>query len=278
MSTVSQHRLYCQLIKSLSRISKRIESNMPPAEGLRKASKHPALFQCSVCPKRFTRAFNLRSHLITHTDQRPFACAVCGLDFVRNSDRKSHELIHAEEKKFVCEGDLANGQKWGCGRRFTLGKNLGRHFRSEKGRTCIKPLLDEEKSKRQVAASALTGLAGSPHVSGPTQQHQPPPPTQTWLCNEPDMSMNFAQDPWVPSEEGQLSGPEHAIPRSSMREPPTRDEALKAVDTVRRYIRYHGRLNTEEDGFQGYLELNFKSLAYQATSLDPIFLSGTLAS
>lgn len=249
---------------------------MPPAEGLRKVSKHPATFRCSLCPKRFTRAFNLRSHLMTHTDERPFACTICGLEFVRNNDRKSHELIHTGEKKFICEGNLANGQKWGCGRRFTLGKNLGRHFRSEKGRICIRPLLDEEISKRQVAASALTGLAGS--LSVPTHHHQPPAPAQTWLYNEPDISMNFAQDPWVPSEGGQLSGPEHTLLRLSMREPPTRDEALKAADTVRRYIRYHGRLNTEEDGFQGYLELTFKSLAYQATSLDPVFLSGTLAS
>lgn len=243
---------------------------MPPGEGLRKVSKHPPTLQCSLCPKRFTRGFNLRSHLMTHTNRRPFACTVCGLGFVRDNDRKSHELIHTGEKKFVCKGDLANGQKWGCGRRFTLGKNLGRHFRSDKGRTCIRPLLDEEKSNLQVAASVLTGLAGS--LSGPTQQNQPAPPTQTWPNNEPDLPMNFAPDPWVPSQEGQLLRPEQALLRLSMREPPTRDEALKAADTVRRYIRYNGRLNIEEDGFQGYLELNFKSATYQATSLDPVLL------
>lgn len=38
---------------------------------------------------------------------------------------------------------------WGCGRRFARADALGRHFRSEAGRICIKPLLDEERAERQ---------------------------------------------------------------------------------------------------------------------------------
>lgn len=38
---------------------------------------------------------------------------------------------------------------WGCGRRFARADALGRHFRSEAGRICIKPLLDEEHADRQ---------------------------------------------------------------------------------------------------------------------------------
>lgn len=227
---------------------------MPPAEAPRRISKHAVRFRCSLCPKRFTRAFNLQGHLRTHTDERPFACTVCGLNFVRKNDRKSHELIHADEKKYFCGGDLANGQKWGCGRRFTLAKNLGRHFRSDKGKTCIRPL-DEERSKHQAAASALTGLAGS--LPAPEQDHQPFQPEQTW-----DALIELTPEIWVSSEGGQLPRPEHhTLPRSSVTAPPTRAEALKAADAVRRYIRYHGRLNTDEDGFHGYLELKFKSVA-----------------
>ncbi|KAJ5948510.1 hypothetical protein N7454_001817 [Penicillium verhagenii] len=115
----------------------------------KRVQKHPATFQCTLCPKRFTRAYNLRSHLRTHTDERPFVCTVCGKAFARQHDRKRHEGLHSGEKKFVCRGDLSRGGNWGCGRRFARADALGRHFRSEAGRVCIKPLLDEESMERE---------------------------------------------------------------------------------------------------------------------------------
>lgn len=49
----------------------------------------------------------------------------------------------------MCKGELKQGGQWGCGRRFARADALGRHFRSEAGRICIKPLLDEEAIERQ---------------------------------------------------------------------------------------------------------------------------------
>lgn len=109
-----------------------------------KAKKTPRTFRCTRCRQRFTRANNLRSHLRTHTDERPFVCDVCGRAFSRRQDRLRHEQLHSGEKNFVCQGKLKDGNGWGCGRRFARADALGRHFRCEAGRVCIRPLLEED--------------------------------------------------------------------------------------------------------------------------------------
>lgn len=143
----------------------------------KRVQKHPATFQCTLCPKRFTRAYNLRSHLRTHTDERPFVCTVCGKAFARQHDRKRHEGLHSGEKKFVCRGELGTDGTWGCGRRFARADALGRHFRSEAGRMCIKPLLDEEAMERQrqfeEQVQLNQSMSQTPGATGPMISQQP---------------------------------------------------------------------------------------------------------
>ncbi|PSN64041.1 hypothetical protein BS50DRAFT_499860 [Corynespora cassiicola Philippines] len=138
------HRDYILDLADPSRPS----SGQPGDNNAKRTQKHPATFQCTLCPKRFTRAYNLRSHLRTHTDERPFVCSVCGKAFARQHDRKRHEGLHSGEKKFVCRGVLKDNNNWGCGRRFARADALGRHFRSEAGRVCIRPLLEEEAQEK----------------------------------------------------------------------------------------------------------------------------------
>lgn len=100
--------------------------------------KHPATHQCPECPKRFTRAYTLRSHLRTHTDERPFVCTICLKAFHRENDRKRHEKIHGEERDVICGGVLKGGREWGCKKRFTRPDALRKHLQNGAGRACIK--------------------------------------------------------------------------------------------------------------------------------------------
>ncbi|KAI9658540.1 MAG: DNA-binding transcription factor [Trizodia sp. TS-e1964] len=188
----------------------------------KRIQKHPATFQCNLCPKRFTRAYNLRSHLRTHTDERPFVCTVCGKAFARQHDRKRHEGLHSGEKKFVCKGELKSRNSWGCGRRFARADALGRHFRSEAGRICIKPLLDEEAIERQRAWNEQMGQ--QQQLMGGQQPQQQMPPSQIEMGGM-DATGNYslpaallaqypalASLPWEslgspgPADEGDISG------------------------------------------------------------------------
>ena len=128
----------------------------------KRLQKQPTTFQCSFCPIKFTRAYNLRSHSRTHTDERPFACTICGKAFACQHECKRCEGLHSNESEFDCRGELhlQPGLHWGCGRRFARADALGRHLRSEAGRYCIKPLFDEEASESFVKQQENNHPAG----------------------------------------------------------------------------------------------------------------------
>ncbi|ODV81217.1 uncharacterized protein CANTADRAFT_46523 [Suhomyces tanzawaensis NRRL Y-17324] len=103
-------------------------------------------FSCQVCHKVFQKQYNLKSHMKIHFSEKPYQCSKCPKRFARSHDKKRHELLHEGVKNFKCEGYLKDGvTKWGCGKKFARSDALSRHFRTETGWLCIRPLMEESK-------------------------------------------------------------------------------------------------------------------------------------
>lgn len=62
------------------------------------------IFTCTYknCGKKFTRRYNVRSHIQTHLSDRPFGCSYCPKKFVRQHDLNRHVKGHLEARHCQC--------------------------------------------------------------------------------------------------------------------------------------------------------------------------------
>uniref|UniRef100_A0A8B9JT93 C2H2-type domain-containing protein n=1 Tax=Astyanax mexicanus TaxID=7994 RepID=A0A8B9JT93_ASTMX len=102
--------------------------------------------KCSFCTKSFTKARSLRSHILTHTDVKPYRCKACEKSFSRFDHLKRHQtsckgkkqqlelfsqsnltrhmaLLHSTESPFICKH---------CGKEYSSLGTLRRHSRTVK--------------------------------------------------------------------------------------------------------------------------------------------------
>lgn len=109
----------------------------------------------------------------TQTRGHLYALALCAGKLSPKKETASGtnpSILVKRSSSLVCRGYLQNAQQWGCGRRFTRADALGRHFRSEGGHVCTKPLLDEEALGKQERLIEDQQIAQAPASSRSSEQ------------------------------------------------------------------------------------------------------------
>jgi DNA-directed RNA polymerase subunit RPC12/RpoP len=80
--------------------------------------------KCPYCSAEFTRHHSLKSHLLTHSQEKPYVCQTCDARYRRLNDLRRHTKLHTGERPHTCDK---------CGRRFARGDALARHTHGPEG-------------------------------------------------------------------------------------------------------------------------------------------------